>query len=145
MLDRVPLPEKIKCLTINCQKVGLGKPSPHVLLIPKLGLSVPHKPSFVAQHTIDKGAVSCFLVPPSYPASLPLIPVTTCINLDFILFLLSISIDWCDWPAVSVHSTFPLNGPANTAHLDVSKPFGPAQESPYLVPSTIPLHPSGAL
>lgn len=47
----------------------------------------------------------------------------------------------CDWQAASLLSTFPLNFPASKAHQGVNKHFGAAQESPYLIPSTIPLHP----
>lgn len=51
----------------------------------------------------------------------------------------------CDWQAASLLSTFPLNFPASRAHLGVNKHFGAAQESPYLIPSTIPLHPEHSL
>lgn len=63
-------------------------------------------------------------------------------RLPFLFGDVSIS---CDWQAASLLSTFPLNFPASRAHLGVNKHFGAAQESPYLIPSTIPLHPEHSL
>lgn len=50
----------------------------------------------------------------------------------------------CDWKVTILLSTFPLNFPASRAQLGVNKHFSAALESPYLIPSTIPLHPEHA-
>lgn len=80
---------------------------------------------------------------PENPSSWICTPISGSLFPTDIRYFGDVSIS-CDRPAAFLLSTFPLNFPASRAHLGVNKHFSTAQESPYLIPSTIPLHPEHA-